>query len=582
MFGNPSRKIIGLLLLIGGIIMTGFASPVEAGTDIRAAWVWQAKSVQDDGGDELLANAAKHKINRLYVNVDMNLSNEVYRTFIAKASAAGIDVEALGGDPSWAVTGREAPMLRLASWVSEYNQGASVDERFDAIHLDIKPYVLPTWKEEAEPLVQSWVANMELLLDHMKQYEAIAVNVDLPFWLDSYTVAGTRTTDDADNVPLSRWFMEKFNHVTLLAYRDNAQGNNGIIQLIEQEMNWADASGASVTVGVNTKPMPGEEFTSFAGKGAAQLESVMAEVAETLRDHTSYAGSAVHDIVYWGQLEPEEQSAPEKPALQPEIRGTYIWEASQVMDDGGQHILEFAAEQHINFLYVRLDLDQPYSSYRSFVKRARAQGIEIHAMGGHPIWGRTENRPRIERLINYVKNYNAEVEPDERFQGIHLDIEPYTLPEWNSDRDALLAEWSANIAFFQEETKKDSSLETSADLAVWLDTFPLPGEDMSVSEFMIRTLDHVSLMAFRNKAEGSNGIAAVVSQEMEIADRLGKPLLISVEMKENYEGTHISFYDTGAAEMERELAKLPDLLTEYEAYQGNMVHAYDYWINAKP
>ncbi|PAD32163.1 hypothetical protein CHH60_04050 [Paenibacillus sp. 7523-1] len=583
MFGNSSRKIIGLLLLIGGIIMTGMASPVEADTgDIRAAWVWQAKSVQDDGGDELLANAAKHKINRLYVNVDMNLSDEVYRTFISKASDAGIAVEALGGDPSWAIQGREAPMLRLAAWVSDYNQGAAAEERFDAIHLDIKPYVLPAWKDDSESLVQSWVANMKLLLEQVEANGAIDINVDLPFWLDSYTIAGTKTTDDTDNLPLSRWFMEQFNHVTLLAYRDNAQGNNGIIQLIEQEMNWADASGASVTVGVNTKPMPGEEFTTFAGKGAAQLESVLAEVAESLRNHASYAGSAVHDIVYWGQLEPEEQPVPEKPTLQPEIRGTYIWEASQVTDDGGQHILEFAAAQHINFLYVRLDLDQPYSSYRSFVKRAQAQGIEIHAMGGHPIWGRSENRPRIERLINYVKNYNAEVEPEERFKGIHLDIEPYTLPEWNSDRDALLTEWAANISFFQEETKKDSSLETSADLAVWLDSSPLPGQDMSVSEFMIRTLDHVSLMAFRNNAEGSNGIAAVVSQEMEIADRLGKPLLISVEMKENHEGAHISFYEKGAAEMEQQLAKLPELLKAYEAYQGNMVHAYDYWINAKP
>lgn len=105
---------------------------------------------------------------------------------------------------------------------------------------------------------------------------------------------------------------------------------------------------------------------------------------------------------------------------------------------------------------------------------------------------------------------------------------------------------------------------------------------MSVTEFMIRTLDHVSLMAFRNTAEGSNGIAAVVRQEMEIADRLGKPLLISVEMKENHEGAHISFYEKGAAEMEQQLAKLPELLKDYEAYQGNMVHAYDYWINAKP
>ncbi|WP_426250295.1 hypothetical protein [Paenibacillus pabuli] len=561
--------------------MTGFESTAKADADIRAAWVWQAKSVSD-GGDELLDNAAKHKINRLYVNVDMNLSEEVYHTFIAKASEAGIAVEALGGDPSWAVKGREGPMLKLASWVSNYNLAAEPNERFDAIHLDIKPYVLPQWKEDAKPLVQSWVANMKLLLEQVKQTGAVELNIDLPFWLDSYTVSGSKIAEDADNESLSHWFIGQFDHITLLAYRDSAQGNNGIIRLIEQEMIWADARNVSVTIGVNTKPMPGEEFTTFAGKSTAQLENVINEVASAFTDHTSYAGSAVHDIVYWGQLEPDDQPLPENPSNQPGIRGTYIWQASEVTDDGGDHILEFAKEHKINWLYVRLDLDQPYSSYRSFVNRAQAQGIEVHAMGGHPIWGKKENRPRIQRLIDYVKNYNAESAPNEQFKGIHLDIEPYTLPEWENNRDTLLSEWAANIAYFQEETKKDSHLETSADLAVWLDTFPLPGRDMSVSEYMITTLDHVSLMAFRNIADGSNGIASVVSQEMAIADRLGKPLLISVEMKENFEGKHISFYDKGAAEMERQLALLPDLLSEYNAYKGNIVHAYDYWIQAKP
>ncbi|MDM5277301.1 hypothetical protein QUF95_07895 [Paenibacillus silvae] len=566
--------------------MIGIKAPAEADdVDIRAAWVWQAQSVKN-AGDELLANAAKHKINRLYVNVDMNISKEVYQTFIAKAGREGIAIEALGGDPSWGVEGREGPMLRLASWVHDYNKAVEPGERFDALHLDVKPYVLPAWKEDAKPLVQSWISNMKRVLEQAKQDGGIAVHVDLPFWLDSYTVKGSRTAEDADNEALSHWFIQNVDQVTLLAYRDNAQGSNGIIRLIEQEMEWADASGTLVTVGVNTKPMPGEEFTSFAGKGSSQLEGALQEVAAAFREHQSYAGSAVHDLTYWGELEPEEQPLPEKPVnppvSAPEIRGTYIWEASQVTDDGGEHILAFAKQQKINWLYVRLDLDQPYSSYRGFVKRAKAQGIEIHAMGGHPIWGKKENRPRIKRLIDYVKNYNAEVEPDERFVGIHLDIEPYTLPEWAENRDTLLTEWASNIAYFQEETKKDSSLETSADLAVWLDTFPLPGKDVTVTEFMIDTLDHVSLMAFRNTAEGSNGIAAVVSQEMEIADRLGKSLLVSVEMKQNHEGEHISFYEHGANEMENQLDKLPELLSGYKAYKGNLVHAYDYWVDAKP
>lgn len=305
MFGKTSRKVFWLLLLIGGMIMIGIKSPATAeDVDIRAAWVWQAQSVKS-AGDELLENAAKHKINRLYVNVDTTISNEVYRAFIAKADRKGIAIEALGGDPSWGVQGREGPMLRLTSWVQDYNQAVEASERFDAIHLDVKPYVLPAWKEDAKPLVQSWISNMKMVLNQAKQDGGIAVHVDLPFWLDSYTVKGDRTADDADNEALSHWFIQNVDHVTLLAYRDNAQGSNGIIRIIEQEMQWADASGTSVTVGVNTKPMPGEEFTSFAGKGSAQLENALQEVATAFREHKSYAGSAVHDLTYWGNWSQE-------------------------------------------------------------------------------------------------------------------------------------------------------------------------------------------------------------------------------------------------------------------------------------
>lgn len=111
MLGNPSRRGLWLLLLIGGIIMTGFDSSEEDDANIRAAWVWQASSIYD-GGEALLAQSAKHNVNRLYVSVDMNLKHEVYQSFIAKASNAGITVEALGGDPSWGSKAARVPCLR--------------------------------------------------------------------------------------------------------------------------------------------------------------------------------------------------------------------------------------------------------------------------------------------------------------------------------------------------------------------------------------------------------------------------------------------------------------------------------------
>ncbi|KHF29820.1 hypothetical protein CM49_06518 [Paenibacillus sp. P1XP2] len=53
-------------------------------------------------------------------------------------------------------------------------------------------------------------------------------------------------------------------------------------------------------------------------------------------------------------------------------------------------------------------------------------------------------------------------------------------------------------------------------------------------------------------------------------------------MKESHEGNHITFFEEGAEYMEGELAKLPGLLKDSPSYAGNVVHAYDYWRNAKP
>ncbi|KHF29819.1 hypothetical protein CM49_06517 [Paenibacillus sp. P1XP2] len=177
------------------------------------------------------------------------------------------------------------------------------------------------------------------------------------------------------------------------------------------------------------------------------------------------------------------------------VRGTYIWEANQVLQNA-QEIIGFAKEKKLNWLYVRLDLEQPFSAYQTFVKQASAAGIEVHAMGGHPIWALQESRPKMMKLVKYVKDYNRSVQGDERFHGIHLDIEPYVLPEWRSDPQRVLSEWTSNLDAFVTELKKDSRLQASMDLAVWLDKYKVPGGDMSISKWMIQRMDHVSLMLF--------------------------------------------------------------------------------------
>lgn len=590
MFVKNSRWLTALLFL-AAILLTGFSAPSK---DVKATWVWQTELIED-GGEKLLEFARNEGIHLIYLQINRDLPKKTYETFVQHAHEERVAVHALGGDPGWALTEHRDRMLGLAEWTMEYNAGASPESRFDGIHLDIEPYVLPQWAADHDAVIQTWESNLSAFLGKTSG-SGLELGIDIPFWFDGYSASGGE--------PLNEWLMRQFDHVTVLAYRNDVDSEHGIIALSQDELNLADRLGKKVLIGVNTKEMPGESYTTFYGQQKEQMNQSLSDLTGRLDAHSSFAGLAIHDFRYWENMpsgggggdQPGPGPAPE-PAPDPDpegnvpdadpvvrdsmVRGTYIWEANQVLQNA-QEIIGFAKEKKLNWLYVRLDLEQPFSAYQTFVKQASAAGIEVHAMGGHPIWALQESRPKMMKLVKYVKDYNRSVQGDERFHGIHLDIEPYVLPEWRSDPQRVLSEWTSNLDAFVTELKKDSRLQASMDLAVWLDKYKVPGGDMSISKWMIQRMDHVSLMAFRDSAAGSNGIVNVAKEEIGFADELGKPILLSVEMKESHEGNHITFFEEGAEYMEGELAKLPGLLKDSPSYAGNVVHAYDYWRNAKP
>lgn len=590
------RKLAGLLVVM---ILAGLHTPVYGENAAKkATWIWQTNLIQD-GGEELLGFSREEGINLIYLQVDRQMSSDTYEAFIRRAHEAQIAVHALGGDPGWALTEHADDMLGLADWVNDYNGKVTDDARFDGIHLDIEPYVLNHWDTDHEKIIASWEQNVNMFLSRLSG-SGLELGIDIPFWFDSYTLANGQNLDE--------WLIRTFDHVTIMAYRNEVESEHGILNLTRNELELADRLGKHVMIGVNTKEMPGESHTSFYGQSKEQMNRKLDHLSSVLGSYASFAGIAIHDIRHWQSMTNDEiappdgnESTPPSPVPEPEpdpgqngrvpdaepvnrdpiVRGTYIWEASEVIHNS-QEILAFAKEKKLNWLYVRLDLEQPYTSYSSFVKQAAAAGIEVHAMGGHPIWALEENRPRMMRLIQYVKGYNRAVEGQARFHGIHLDIEPYVLPAWHENTQQVISEWTANLDAFVTELKKDSNLEASMDMAVWLDKYNMPGEQMSLSKWMIQRMDHVSLMAFRDVAAGSNGIVGVSKEEIAFADELGKPIQLSVEIKASHEGDHITFYEEGAAFMEQELAKLPDLLKDSPSYAGNLVHAYTYWKNAKP
>lgn len=267
--------------------------------------------------------------------------------------------------------------------------------------------------------------------------------------------------------------------------------------------------------------------------------------------------------------------------IEKEVIATWVWNTGVIATEQA-NMLSFVKENRVNLLYLQIDPNLQLDAYRTFIKNAEAAGIEVHALAGQPSWAFAENQTRLEELIDWVITYNKSVASTEQFAGIHLDIEPYLLPQWTENRSAVIRQWMNNVSFYVTKAKKDGSLQISCDIPFWLDEVAVPGQpSSSLGEWMIKQHDHVTLMSYRDQAEGTDGIISLVQNELAAADRLGKKIIVGVDMKQSIEGEYVSFHEEGKAEMVRQLSLLQNWLNPYASFRGISVHSYEYWKVAK-
>lgn len=264
-------------------------------------------------------------------------------------------------------------------------------------------------------------------------------------------------------------------------------------------------------------------------------------------------------------------------------KGTWLWQYPLIVTEPDQ-ILSFAKEHGVNLIYLKIDTTIKPAYYQPFIKRARAAGIEIEALGGKTSWALTENRNQILDLVDWVIKYNQTVTNAETIGGIHLDIEPYTLPAWKTDQQTdMIKQWMGNVEAYVDYIRKNSILTINCDIPFWLDKTSIPGDpNTSISKWLISKHDSVTVMAYRDRADGSNSISTLVPRVMTVADSLGKKVLIGVETKASNEGDFVTFYEEGNEYMNNELNKLPGLMSSYTSYYGIAVHSYEYWKKLGP
>ncbi|MFC7680507.1 hypothetical protein [Paenibacillus sp. GCM10028914] len=257
---------------------------------------------------------------------------------------------------------------------------------------------------------------------------------------------------------------------------------------------------------------------------------------------------------------------------QPKQKATWFWD-TPLIKDSAEEILSFASENGITTFYLQMNRDVRPEYYKSFIRQATAQNIQVHVLGGSPSWSLETERHRLETFLNWTRDYQESAAPEERFTGIHIDVEPHVLKEWQTDRSSLIHQWQNSVRFLADGAR-DLNLPITADIPFWLHTYNLPDNSMSMSNWIISTVDAVAIMAYRDQAASIYNLAL---PEMNEATALGKQAIIAVETKASNEGEFITFYEEGSAFMNKQLTQVDSMASENTSFNGFAIHEYRYW-----
>lgn len=237
-------------------------------------------------------------------------------------------------------------------------------------------------------------------------------------------------------------------------------------------------------------------------------------------------------------------------------------------------------------------LETKRAEVRDFIGWAHDRGYRVQALiaGGTapPYFGAYE-RYRAQAVAEFeqILNYNLSSDENERFDGVNIDTEPYSLPDFKSGKPSVQVQYLDMLkALMDRKAASGLSLRVGAAIPRWFDTSAdatdiVWNDDLKpLSEHVQDTLDYISIMDYRDQAEGTAGIIEHARGEMEYANQIGKPysVVIGVETKDIADGGDpetISFSEEGRQYMEAELDKVYAAFDGDPAFGGIAVHHYD-------
>ncbi|WP_133058591.1 amidase [Halalkalibacter urbisdiaboli] len=265
-------------------------------------------------------------------------------------------------------------------------------------------------------------------------------------------------------------------------------------------------------------------------------------------------------------------------ASEPNETATWVWHTEDIIHQPDE-VLVFLQKKGVSHLYLQVNQNVQIGHYQHFIEKANQMSINVHALDGSPTWVDRMGRVQYIPIINWLTQYQQSSTTEQRFTGLHIDVEPYLCPRWFMNRRATIEEYQQVILDFKQTTRQ-LNIEFGIDIPFWFDSevyFNKRFGSGKLSEWLIDQADSTTVMAYRDHAENLDGIIDIVKDELVYANKKGKNIYIAVETDWTTEGNLLTFLDNGEASMLLELDKVKSIYKRYRYFRGFAIHHYRSW-----
>ncbi|MEG0258968.1 MAG: amidase [Lysinibacillus sp.] len=259
------------------------------------------------------------------------------------------------------------------------------------------------------------------------------------------------------------------------------------------------------------------------------------------------------------------------------VTSTWLWKTEQIEKNPDQ-LLAFLKAQKVDVLYLQINRDISKSVYQKFIEKASKQQLMVHALGGSKSWTTESGAKKMQAYFDWLTSYQAKAKKEQRFSGMHIDIEPYLHDDWDENRELHIKNYQKVLS--AAKTKADSlNLKFGVDMPFWFDKvfYTTKSGQAILSEWVIDTVDTTTIMSYRNSAQGRNGINELVKSEIAYAEKVGKFINVGVETRASSEGKHISFFNMPLSEMEKQLNEVRGNYRQSLGFNGIAIHSLETW-----